>query len=119
VSKDEYTLTMNSYEAANLRWLMLATKHTALDTGDWCGMLRRKLEAMAIRGEGNDGDPERMRARLQALRSQALTAEEREALEYLRQFSGTSMRFMEGQSAAASDMMCRALSLLDRLKAGR
>jgi hypothetical protein len=115
VSKDEYTLTMNSYEAANLRWLMLATKHTALDTGDWCGMLRRKLEAMAIRGEGNDGDPERMRARLQALRSQALTAEERESIDHIHSVL-TGAELLHWEREAQRDI---ALSLLDRLKAGR
>lgn len=51
-------------------------------------------------------------AELRALR---LSAEEREALSWLRSYGGTALRFMEGQSDKAMDTMGRALAVLTRL----
>ena len=50
------TLDMDEYEAANLLWLLRVARHTQLDTGDWCGQLRHKLEAMGDLGQANHID---------------------------------------------------------------
>lgn len=55
---------------------------------------------------------------LQELRALRLTDDDRAALAWLRSYGGTALRFMEGQSTENTDMMCRAIAVLDRLTKG-
>src|SRR5680860_368729 len=106
------TLDMDEYEAGNLLWLLRVARHTQLDTGDWCGQLRHKLEAMGDLGQANHDDHESFAAELRARRAADLSAEEVEALEFVRGCMRATEIYKEGKNRAMSD---RALALLDRL----
>lgn len=77
------TLDMDEYEAANLLWLLRVARHTQLDTGDWCGQLRYKLEAMGDLGQANHDDHESFAAELRTHRAADLSAEEVAAIREL------------------------------------
>jgi hypothetical protein len=109
-------LQVDDYEAVNLLWLLRVARTLRLDTGDWHAQLVYKLKT---RGTGNLREanwPESVTAQhIAELRGPALTADEREALTFARDY-------LDGQAATAERasftlLAEQALAALDKLLA--
>ncbi len=50
------TLELDSYELANLLWLLRVAQFTELNTGDWCKQIRLQIEAGPNVGPANGDD---------------------------------------------------------------
>lgn len=59
---DEHHITLNDYQASNLKWCLrvimenepvMGIECKILDTGDWCGEILNMLESLPIEMEPN------------------------------------------------------------------
>jgi hypothetical protein len=59
-----FTITLDDYEVANLQSLFRVLHGSRLDTGDWCGQMRWKLDDLKP-CQGPNVDEQGMRQRLE------------------------------------------------------